>query len=553
MSARKRREIAATALCIAAALSLVLVPGAGAKAKGFSLGVSSGDVSSTSAILWAHADKDGTAYLQVVAKGGFGDCEKDNALAKAKASQKKHDGTVQATVDGLKPGTAYKYRWCTTKGGKSDTGKFTTAPKSNKNDTVSFAFTGDQDARVAAGETKPYWNNFEVWTAIQKQKNDFNVGMGDTIYSDSEVPGYTISDIAITVAQKWAQYAQNLAMKPWAKARGSAAYYGHWDDHEFINDFSQEESSFPYGDQGTTNIAGPKLYKDGVQAFTDYTPVTYSKQNGLYRSFRWGKNLEIFFLDERSFRSASADYNGTCDNPPGSGNPDLAPTAPSSTRQTFSAIIPQLQNPPPQACLDAINDPNRTMLGSKQLSTFENAVKKSSATFKVIFNEVQIQQYYALPYDRWEGYEAERQSLLHFLHDNVKNVVFLTTDVHANMVNDARFCTLESNCPQDSGILDISTGPVATESYAGEINATIGNQSGGSLIHDVFLKPPPPNGVGMSCAAINQFSYAEVEVSKSQMTVDLLDADDQPVIDTGNSSTATPATPRCAQVVIPAQ
>ena len=28
-------------------------------------------------------------------------------------------------------------------------------------------------------------------------------------------------------------------------------------------------------------------------------------------------------------------------------------------------------------------------------------------------NEMPIQQYYVLPYDRWEGYEAERQRVLH--------------------------------------------------------------------------------------------------------------------------------------------
>ena len=33
----------------------------------------------------------------------------------------------------------------------------------------------------------------------------------------------------------------------------------------------------------------------------------------------------------------------------------------------------------------------------------------------MIINEVPIQQYYALPYDRWEGYAAERRKLLTFL------------------------------------------------------------------------------------------------------------------------------------------
>jgi len=101
-------------------------------------------------------------------------------------------------------------------------------------------------------------------------------------------------------------------------------------------------------------------------------------------------------------------------------------------------IAPSLGNPPPPGCLEEINDPKRTMLGSRQLATFKRAIKNSKATFKVIFNEVPIQQYYALPYDRWEGYEAERQEVLHFLQDNVDNAVFLTTDAHANLVNDAR-------------------------------------------------------------------------------------------------------------------
>ena len=331
-------------------------------------------------------------------------------------------------------------------------------------------------------------------------------------------------------------------MKPWWKARSTAAYYAHWDDHEFVNDFSQEENKFPYSNdgvfQGVNKINGEELYKRGVRAFRDYNPVDYSKKTGLYRHERWGKNLEVFFLDERSFRSASADYTGVCDNPSGSGNPDLAPTAPQSTRNAFSIIAPPLANPVPPGCLDAINDPNRTMLGSKQLKTFKDDIKNSKATFKVIFNEVPIQQYYALPYDRWEGYASEREDLLHFLSNKVDNAVFLTTDVHANMVNDARFNTLGGPGVQDSGILDITNGPIATENYAGEISGSVGNPAAGALVTSLFLQPQPPSGVGMQCAATDQFSYAEVEVNSQQLTVDLLDDQSNPVLNTGDASAA---------------
>jgi alkaline phosphatase D len=551
MQARRgsRTLVGIASLAIVALLATAV--GAGAAAKGFKFGVSSGDVTGDSAILWAKSTRSGTTYLQLKSKGSFGACDLEHSVAKVKADSD-HDKTVQAKVKGLKADREYLYRFCRRGGAHSDTGRFTTAPKPNKKKTIRFALAGDQDARPVPGGTTPYWNNFEIWKQIIAQGNDFNVLLGDTIYSDTEVPGYTLADVATTVKQKWAAYRTNLKQKPWAKARGSTAYYAHWDDHEFINDFARSENVFPYSNdgvpQGATQISGEKIYKRGVQAFTDYNPIKYSQQNGIYRSVRWGRNLEIFFLDERSFRDARADYGGACDNPADSGNPDVAPTAPQGVRNAFAAVVPPLANPVPPACLQAINDPNRTMLGAKQLAKFEKAIKNSTATFKVILNEVPIQQFYVLPYDRWEGDEAERSALLHYLEANVENVVFLTTDIHANLVNDARYNTLGPTGVQNSGILDITTGPVATESYAGEINSAVDNEAAGALVHDLFFKPQPPSGVGMSCAAMNQFSYAEVTVTSSQLKVELLDQNGQPVSDTGNIANPGPA---CSTITIP--
>ncbi|MEO7197956.1 MAG: alkaline phosphatase D family protein [Solirubrobacterales bacterium] len=540
--------------------SLAVASSAGAKAKGFKYGVTATEVSSNSAILWAKANRSGNVTILASTRSlGGKACARSSggkgpSLAAGKA-KKSHDNTVQVPVGGLQAGKEYRYVFCMGSNAQSDFGTFTTAPKLNKAKTIHFALAGDQDARPLPGGKTPYWNRFGVWNRIRKQNNDFNVLMGDTIYSDTEVPGYGLDDVAVSVKEKWDAYKTNLALRPWVRARGSAAYYAHWDDHEFINDFSRQENSFPYSNDGkalgSTNISGEKLYKNGVKAFRDYNPVTYSPKTGIYRSERWGKNLEIFFLDERSFRSASADTGGVCDTPSGSGTPDVAPTAPQSTRNLFSLIVPALAQPASPECMARINDPNRTMLGSKQLSVFKKAIKASDATFKVIFNEVPIQQYYALPYDRWEGYEAERQEVLHYLDDNVKNAVFLTTDVHANLVNDARFNTLGDAGVQNSGILDITSGPVATENFSGEISGAVGNPGAGPLVQGLFLKPQPPAGVGMQCAATDQFSYAEVKVTKRQLTVDLLDAQNQPVLDTGD--TDTPGATPCAQVVIPAE
>ncbi|MBM2821523.1 MAG: PhoD protein, partial [Thermoleophilia bacterium] len=330
------------------------------------------------------------------------------------------------------------------------------------------------------------------------ERNDFNINLGDTIYSDSEVAD---APVARTVPQKWAKYKLGLALGALPALRQSAGLYSHWDDHEFINDFSRAEH-------------GDAIYAAGVKAFTDYAPVAKPSANGLGRTFRWGKHLELFFLDERSFRSAKA--TTACAG-------DLAPTAPQAVRDAFSSLAPALRNPVPPACLAAINDPARTMLGGRQYAAFTKAIEASKATWKVIVNEVPIQQFYALPYDRWEGYAAERERLLRFLQANVRNVVFLTTDTHANFVNEVRYRTL-GGPPEGSGIWEVVTGPVATNTFAKEIDGFLGTPGAGTAIGALFFKPPPPNGMGMRCAALDTYSYSQVTVTAKTLTVAMKDA-----------------------------
>jgi alkaline phosphatase D len=551
MPGKPRVRFAVAALVSLLLGALALAPAAGAAPKGFKFGVASGDVSSKSAILWARANKAGKALVQVVQKGSFGGCDIGSAPKKMIAkAQKGNDLTVQVKVSGLKPGRTYKYRWCMEGGKRSAVGQFDTAPAAGQAKAIHFSVTGDQDAAPLPGTTTPYWNDFGIWRQIKKESNNFNVMMGDTIYSDSEVPGVGgVAGTALTVPQKWAKYRMNLGQKPWANIRGATSYYAHWDDHEFINDFARSENVFPE-EGGNVEYNGEQLYKNGVKAFRNYNPITYSAKDGIYRSFRWGKNLQLFFLDERSFRSAKSDYGGQCDNPPGSGSPDLAPTAPEANRKLFSSLAPQLLLPPPAACVASIEDPNRTMLGQHQREVFEKAIKASTATFKVVVNEVPIQQFYALPYDRWEGYAHERRELLGFLKENVKNVVFLTTDVHANLVNDARLQTLEPGGPVNTGITEVTTGPVATKTYAGEINGQVGSESAATAIRAFFFNAQPPTGVGMQCSGLDQFSYAEVSVGKSSLKVELKEIEGKPV---QNSASRSKPAEACATIVIPAQ
>jgi phosphodiesterase/alkaline phosphatase D-like protein len=480
-----RRSLVLLALAV---LGLAVVS-ADAATPGFRYGVAAGEVTSTSAILWARAPSAGQVQAEVATRGRV-------TLRRTLRATSATDLVVQWRVAGLRPGSTYAYRF---RQGTavSERGAFETAPSPAANATVRFAISGDADATPGTNG-KPAYNLFGVYGRMASERNDFNVNLGDTIYSDSEVGG---APVARTVVEKWGKYRLGLELPPLRRLRASAGLFSHWDDHEFVNDFSKPEH-------------GEEIHRAGVKAFRDYSPVTYSARLGLYRTVRWGRHLELFFLDERSFRSAKAD--DVCTG-------DLAPTAPQAVRDAFASLAPGLRNPVPAGCLAALNDPGRTMLGASQYAAFTRAIRASTATWKVIVNEVPIQQYYALPYDRWEGYAAERERLLRFLQANVRNVVFLTTDTHANLVNEVRYRTLGA-APESSGMWEVVTGPVATNTFAKEIDGFLGSQGAGTAIGALFFKPQPPNGMGMRCAALDTYSYAQVTVTRQRLTVALKDA-----------------------------
>jgi alkaline phosphatase D len=514
------RGAAGLSLSVTAVVVLALPAGAGAKL--FTNGVAAGEIATKSAKLWGQTTKKAKVTAEVSETKKFKDLEAEKN-AKAKAA---NDFTVQATVKRLKADQHYYYRFCADNK-CSKPGQFDTAPKAGKNETIRFAYTGDTDGTVAPGGTEPFFGTFNTFAAMVAERNDFNIHFGDTIYSDSGVAGATD---ALTVEQKWAKYAQNLQQANLQMIRRSSGIYTHWDDHEFINDFSIPED-------------GQAIYDAGVKAFTDYAPVTYTPETGLYRKVQWGANAELFFLDERSFRDAKVDQS--CINPQ-TGQPDLAPTAPDSTRAIFAAVIPSFTEPVSQQCKDAINDPNRTMLGQAQLNRFLADVEASTARFKIILNETPIQQFYGLPYDRWEGYAHERVEMLRQLEQRgVKNVVFLTTDTHAAFANVIRYRTLDGDVapanapggtpPLDTPFQDFIIGPVATNPFWDEIDNIVGTEGSGELISNAFFKPGPDAtpiaGVGMFCVQGGTYSYAEVEVSSGAVTIFFKDQNGNPVQD----------------------
>jgi alkaline phosphatase D len=517
-------------LLAAALVSVVAAVPSPANAAGFRYGVSSAEVTSNSALLWAHAVKSGKVRLVVALNDKF----TRKRITKTLFAKKGSDLTVQSRVAGLAAATRYYYFFVQGKQ-RSVIGTFKTAPKAGISKTIRFAVTGDADPVRVNGQN--YWNkdgsdNWATYRAMTREKNDFNVNLGDTIYSDAETDqGFPF---AFSLAQKRAKYRLGLTYPNLIGLRQSGPVYNQWDDHEFVDDFNRHSEGCDVGSIFTDGYTCPiqGIWSAGVQAFREYMPVTYSAQNGTYRTFRWGKNLQVFILDERSFRSLRASEikqdpskreptAHVCDT---NGNDDVAPRIPQRIRNLFALVQPSLGTPVSPACIAALEDPHRTMLGKRQYDTFTTAIKNSTAKWKVIINEVPMMEFGINPYDDWEGYEAEREKLLTFLKNSVKNVAIVTTDFHTNWVNDARIKTYpENGGPVPSGVKEFIAGGVADQLFGREIDAVTGQADSWKLVDGAFINKQPPDGPGMECSNMVTFGYAQLEANGSTLKVALKD------------------------------
>lgn len=151
------------------------------------------------------------------------------------------------------------------------------------------------------------------------------------------------------------------------RAVGVRAIY---DDHEFRNDWDEmrreEERS---------------RYEAAMQAWDEFFPLRGAPAVK-YRSWRWGANVECFLLDCRRYRSANA----------------------------------------------APDDAAKTMLGEVQRAWLLDGIRRSTATFKLVFTSVPL-DFGNTGDDHWIGYVTERTLVFDALA-GVPGVVFVSADQH---------------------------------------------------------------------------------------------------------------------------
>ena len=95
----------------------------------------------------------------------------------------------------------------------------------------------------------------------------------------------------------------------------------------------------------------------------------------------------------------------------------------------------------------------------------------------------------------------------------------VTVPVRAHLVGELRTQTLEPPAPAGTGVWEVVTGPVATNTYGREIERFLGAPGSAAFVTALFFTPPPPRGLGLACANVDQPGYAQVVVTARTLTV----------------------------------
>ena len=379
----------------------------------FTLGVAAGDATDTAAIFWTRLPDSATAaFLDVSADPTF-----STGVQTVTVSPTGPDGVVKEEVGSLLANTVYYFRFRQSPN-TSGVGRVKTTPSPSDNtQIVHLGWSGDSNAL-----NQP----FTSLDPLRLFAPDAWLYIGDTIYGDDPQPDGVV---AMTQPEYEGKYQRNRADAALRNMMAATGTYVMWDDHEVRNDFAGAVPAF------ATRMAA------GNTAFQRYMPM---RENGtdptqLYRSTRWGSAAEFFMIDDRQYRSAKY----TCCSAPNQASSGFVTTDADSTCPgggSGEALLPD------GSCLSNMNLPSRTILGATQKQWLKDGLLNSTATFKFIMNGPPITQLFFIPYDRWDSWQAERTEILDFIEtNNIKNVIWLSTDFHTIIFSPVRLDILDTH------------------------------------------------------------------------------------------------------------
>lgn len=299
----------------------------------------------------------------------------------------KRDFTRQFKLTGLKANTSYEVK-VTAKGKGESTisGGFKTAPKPDEASKVLFTVSTGQAFRDRDSD-----EGYNIYPSILKLDPSFFVHTGDIVYYDR---------LAKTEALARYHWQRTYSLPTNVKFHNNVASYFIKDDHDtWINDCWPTMK---------TKRMMDFTFKQGLAIFPEQVPMG----DKTYRTYRWGKDLQIWLVEGRDFRSPNTMPDG----------------------------------------------PKKTIWGKEQKEWFKKTVKASDATFRILISPTPL-----VGPDRTnkndnhanKGFTHEGNELRDFISKQ-KNMYIVCGDRHWQYVS----------VDPKSGVREYSCGP-ASNKHAG--------------------------------------------------------------------------------------
>ncbi len=490
--------------CAAAALMLSATTCALASEPVMAQGIQIGDVMQGRAIIWSRADQPSRMMVEYAFNPEF-----TNAITvRGPYAMEDTDYTVRQDLVDLPDGKdVYVKVWfedLTNARSKSEpvTGHFRTI---GKHDSIHFVWGGD-----VAGQgwgINESFGGMKIYEAMRQVQPQFFLNSGDNVYSDGPIPATQlaengqiwtnlvtpeVSKVAETLTEFRGRYKYNLLDTNLRRFNAEVPQIWQWDDHEVANNWSDSKDLSK--DTRYTVKDVPLLVARASKAFHEYAPLRphdAEESERVYRKISYGKLLDVFVLDMRSYRG------------PNTSNLQSQPSAVTA------------------------------FLGDTQVAWLEQEMKNSNAVWKVIAADMPIGLNVGDGVDaqgnpRWEavangndgpaaGREIEIAGLLSFIkHADINNVVWLTADVHyaAAHYYDPKKAATKDFAP----FWEFVSGPLNAGSFGpNTTDGTFGPQV-------AFTKAPPAGQANLSPYAGLQF-FGDVNIDKDSkaMTVELKD------------------------------
>ncbi len=501
----RRRFVAATGatgLLAASGLAMPTISRASSRPV-FTHGVQSGDVDTSSGVVWTRVDRPAQVHFEISTTESFKNSTKLPPLNALPGS----DFSVKRLLDDLAADQTVFYRLQAHDLGDVNavseplTGQFKTAPTSRRD--IRFAWSGDTAGQGWGIDDQ----GMATYATMNMHEPDFFIHSGDTIYADGPMQDEVdLKDgtvwknrvlidekrkVAETLDEFRGQWKYNLMDEHLRSMNASVPTFFQWDDHEVVNNWSSAKDLL--SDDRYTEKSIHVLQARAAQAFHEMTPIRYTpaEPGRVYRKIAYGPLLDVFFLDLRSYRGPNSDGLAT------------------------------------------EGDKTR-LLGAQQIAWLKRELANSKATWKVIASDMPIGLVVGNPSKgdgeavangengSPKGRELEFADLLRFIKSaGIDNTVWFTADVHYTAAhyydpNKAQFQDFNPFWEFVSGPLHAGTfGPNALDNTFGpEIKYVK------SPTEEQGVNLPPSMGLQF-------FGLVDIDGNTEQMTVRLMDRADE--------------------------